>query len=547
MSHRIRHRGPDDSAEWGDIGIALAHRRLALIDIENGTQPHHSNDKRYIITYNGEIYNFRELRAELKDKYRFQTDCDTEVVLAAYIEWGIDCLPKLNGMFSFFIWDRFKRKGFAARDQLGVKPFLYRSDNGVFRFASEAKALIDDAPKADAESILEYLIAPCFSGVERSPFESVEIMQPGHAIEVTGEGIISRQWIDVFHQSEFSVNKPDLSRIISDAVKRSLVSDRPVASYLSGGFDSTLITAIAKPQEAFSIRFENQDSFNDAQSRIVISDDEPYARLAAKELGTSLTVVNVEDSTLEERIKRISINNDLLPAWEQEIAQDALALIASKRFRAVLVGDAADETHYGYHFLLDKECCKTPANLFTRFSTPPISSKHLKNPTAYFNDKYTGLIRQSDHQDIHAATTYLIVKRWLPRLLHNGDIHAMAHGLEARVPFADTELVSIAQRISPQNGMDKSCLKDSTHGLIPAAIHSRRKSALPKSPFGWQVYRQILERELNSFEAVFNEFLSMDDIIKLIKSGMPSEQNQSLLFRLCCLGYWSRHYNVRLR
>lgn len=547
MSNRIRHRGPDASAEWTDIGVAIAHRRLALIDIENGVQPHQSNDKRYVMTYNGEVYNFRELRAELQEKYHFKTDCDTEVVLAAYIEWGINCLPMLNGMFSFFIWDRHEQRGVAARDQLGVKPFLYRYDNGVFRFASEAKALVGEAPKAEAESILEYLIAPCFSGVERSPFQGVKILQPGHAIEVTRKGVTIRKWIDTFNQSSFSKGKPALSRIISDSVKRSLVSDRPVASYLSGGFDSTLITAIAKPQEAFSIRFENQESFNDARSRIVVSDDEPYARLAAKELGVPLTVVNVEDSTLEERIRRISRNNDLLPAWEQEIAQDALASIASKRFRAVLVGDAADETHYGYHFLLDEECCKTPKNLFTRFSTPPISSKYLKNPTEHFNDKYTALIRESGHQDIHAATSYLIVKRWLPRLLHNGDIHAMAYGLEARVPFADTKLVSIAQQVSPSHGMDKSCLKDSTHGLIPSAIHSRKKSALPKSPFGWKVYRQILKRELNSFGDVFSDFLIMDDVIKLIKSETPSEQDQSLLFRLCCLGYWFLHYNVRLR
>lgn len=545
MSYRIRHRGPDGSGMWSDSGISLAHRRLALLDIENGHQPHRSSDGRYLITYNGEVYNFRELRAELKD-YAFRTDCDTEVVLAAYIQWGTACLPKLNGMFSFFIWDRKRQEGFAARDRLGVKPFVYRRDDGTFQFASEAKALVNDSPKVDPEAILEYLVAPCFSGVERSPFKDIRILQPGHAIKVSRAAIRTEKWIDVFDQPTSSEHQPDLRKTVSAAIERSLISDRPVATYLSGGFDSTLITAIAKPKETFSIQFENQNAFDEARSRIVISDDEPYARLAAELLGIPLTVVKVQDTSLRERMKRIAQNNDLLPAWEQEVAQDALAELASRSFRAIMVGDAADETHYGYHFLLDEECCQRPANLFTRFSKVSIQKKLLKDPVQYFDAKYKRLIKESGHSDMHSATTYLIVKRWLPRLLHNGDIHAMAYGLEARVPFADTELIAIAQSISPKTGMDKSCLRDSVKGLMPEAIRTRQKSALPKSPMGWLEYQRTLREELNSFGDYFNGFLEMDSIIKLVGLDSPSEQDQSLMFRLCCLGYWFKHYNVTL-
>jgi len=213
-----------------------------------------------VIVYNGEVYNFRELRSELSGG--FHTDCDTEVVLRAYQEWGPSCLKRFNGMFAFFIWDRFDKVGFAARDSLGVKPFLYTHEEGAFRFASEAKALIDSSPKIDTESILEYIVAPCFSGVETSPFKGVEILSPGHCMTITESEVRTEQWCHMFGNDSYSVSPPDLREAMVNAVSSTMVADVAVGSYLSGGFDSTLITALAKPDRAFSVSFEDQELFD---------------------------------------------------------------------------------------------------------------------------------------------------------------------------------------------------------------------------------------------------------------------------------------------
>ena len=401
MSALLAHRGPDDAGIWSGPAVSLAHRRLSLLDTRNGGQPMCSFNRRYSIVYNGEVYNFRELRQEIGGF--FETDCDTEVILRAYEKWGVSCLSRLNGMFSFFIWDSQKMEGFAARDLLGVKPFLYRFEDEEFSFASEAKALLAKAPKVNHEAILEYLVAPCFSGVSQAPFRGIEVLPAGHFLMISQKGVKVSQWGDCFDSIGSETNTPDLRKAIVKAVERTMVADYPVCSYMSGGLDSTLISAIARPERCYSVQFEGHKRFDEESSQIVISDDLPFARLAAEELGLKQEVVTVNDDSLRERLRRISINNDLLPAWEQEVAQDALAAAASREFKAVLVGDAADETHYGYHFLLD---ASSPAEMLERVAFAPIRRSLLDQPVEYFSEKYQREV---------SNTTRLIVKRWLPR------------------------------------------------------------------------------------------------------------------------------------
>src|SRR5258708_18528122 len=191
---------------------------------------------------------------------------------------------------------------------------------------------------------------------------------------------------------------------------------------------------------------------------MVISDDRPFAALAAEALGLEREVCAVERAGLDRDLGALATINDALPAWEQEFAQHHLAAAAARWYKAILVGDAADETHWGYHFLLDDAATRGPAAILRRFGGVPIRRDRLADPEAHFAGKYRALVdaaggRWATPAERRQATTYLIVKRWLARLLHNGDIHAMAHSLEARVPFADVELLAAAARVPPEPGL----------------------------------------------------------------------------------------------
>ena len=196
MLDRMRRRGPDDRRVLVKSHAVLGNARLSLVDRAQGAQPMTSPDGRWHLTYNGEVYNWRELRQHLLGHWDFRSECDTEVVLAALVTWGEAAVRQFNGMFAFFLWDDQNQTGFAARDRLGVKPFAFSHHDGVFAFGSEAKAfaVISNSPRADIDAVLEYLVAPYFSGVERSMFESINYLQPGQCLRVSKTGIESKTW-----------------------------------------------------------------------------------------------------------------------------------------------------------------------------------------------------------------------------------------------------------------------------------------------------------------------------------------------------------------
>ena len=251
MLHRMRHRGPDDRNVLVNSHAALGNARLSLVDRAQGAQPMTSPDGRWHLTYNGEVYNWRELRQLLLGNWNFRSDCDTEVVLAALVTWGEAAVGRFNGMFAFFLWDDQTETGFAARDRLGVKPFAFSHHDGVFAFGSEAKALaaISNSPRADIDAVLEYLVAPYFSGVERPMFEGIEYLQPGQCLRVSSTGIKSMTWWDWRLPAEWDSDEvrlaPALAQRLELGVQRTLRADHPVAAFLSGGLDSTLLSSLA--------------------------------------------------------------------------------------------------------------------------------------------------------------------------------------------------------------------------------------------------------------------------------------------------------------
>ncbi len=548
MVRSLRHRGPDDQQVRAFSFAALGNTRLAFVDRLRGAQPMTDGTGRWSLTWNGELYNHEELRAELADRWQFRTQSDSEVVLAACALLGADALPRLNGMFALFLWDDLRQVGFAARDRLGVKPFAWRQVGAEFAFASEARALLRSRPRAEFGAVLEYLVAPFFSGVEHAMFVGIEYLAPGQLLRVDRAGVRVETWWDWTPVEEAEAGSEALAAQVQRAVRRTLQGESPCAVFLSGGLDSTLLAALAKPETppAFTIAFEGQHAFDYAVSRIVRDDDTPHAAAAARELGLAHEIVPVRRATLAADLRRLATINDALPAWEQELAQHHLARAVSATHRAVLVGDAADETHYGYPFLLDPEVVRTPGNILSRFGSPELAA----GVTASFDAKYREVAESAGWRwDTPVAqlcaTTYLIVKRWLPRLLHNGDVHTMAFSVEARVPLADIELVETARRAPPARALGKQLLREAARGLMPEGARLRAKSALPKDQATAAVYQQEARIALEESADFLGAWLALAPLRELASTtAVLTENERSLLFRVIALHHWRCAFNV---
>ncbi len=529
---RLVHRGPDGQGDVALGHVALAHARLAMIDRAGGAQP--LGDGRYTIVYTGELYNDAELRTRLPGPWRGRAD--TETVLAAWRAWGPACVDELDGMYAFFVWDDRDQVGHAVRDRLGVKPFAYAAlPDGGLAFASEAQALAAVLPRmrADREAIVEYLVAPAFSGVSRSPFAGVRYLAPGHVMRVDRDGVSTRAYWRWTPRADDAVTAEELGAALGDAVARASRADVALGVFLSGGLDSTALAALAPTANpAFALRFPEQAW---GTSRIVVSDDLPFARLAAAELGKELVEVGVDRAGLAAELRAIARVDDALPAWEQELGQRALARAAATRVKGVLVGDAADELHYGYHFLLD---AAAPRELVARLGAVPIARAIDPDPIARLDAEYRALARPEDTTPV-LAITRLVVERWLPRLLHDGDIHTMAFGLEARVPFAARGLLELAQRIAPSRGRDKAMLREALRGKLPEAIRTRVKSALPKDQEVAAIYRAELAAILRDPHPLVRELVDVD--------ALPPDDGEvarAIRFRVIGLHHWAIAHEV---
>jgi len=567
MRVRLRHRGPDGEGEHAAGPVSLAHTRLSILDHEGGAQPMASPDGRYVIVYNGELANADALRRSLD--WSFRTRGDTEVVLAAYARWGAACAARLSGMFAFFVWDADRKRGLGARDRLGVKPLFLARDGSAFVFASEAHAIARTSrqrPRLDVAGAVEALVAPCFSGVARSMFEGVAPLPAGHVVVVDASGERVEEYWDwpcaADHDRDHDERRvvAALREAVPRAIERSLAADVPLGLFSSGGLDSTLIAATMaarsrEPVPAYTVTFDDQASFDYGRSGITSSDDTPYARDVARELALDPRLVHVRRREIAEDLRQIAITNDALPAWEQEIAQHRLARAAAASLKAVVVGDAADETHYGYHFLLDPDALRGPEVVLRRLGSVPLRPEISADPLGEAVTSLEALVAakgasfEADHARRVLAMTYLVVKRWLPRLLHNDDVHTMRASLEARVPFADVELVELAGRVAPEvalrGGVEKWALREAARGLVPEHVRTRKKSALPKDLDVEPVFREEARKVLLDPPAVVAALVDTPAVADILAQPRAlQEPERAILFRVITLAHWARHHEV---
>ncbi|HLJ34902.1 MAG TPA: asparagine synthase (glutamine-hydrolyzing), partial [Ktedonobacteraceae bacterium] len=513
IANTLCNRGPDAHGQWLSPHAALAHHRLIVIDPQTGGQPmlYQEGERTYAITYNGEIYNFRELRRELENLgHTFRTHSDTEVILHGYAEWGEACIQRLNGIFAFGLWDEQKQQLLLARDHLGVKPLFYARRGGSILFGSELKTLLAH-PYVKAEidargmaEILSYAIAPD-SGVYRN----ISALRPGHLAVCDEQGMhITRYWSlrSAPHSDDVQTTAERIRTLLEDTVKRQLIADVPVVTMLSGGLDSSGITAMAahefqqegKQLNTYSIDFV--DSARDFHSSpLHTSLDAPWVQRVSEHVGTQHHTITVDTPALIENVL-VPMRAYDLPTLGQMNTSMYLLFQAMKQDATVaLSGESADEAFGGYPWFyipaaINAQTFAWTAAIMGRgesvfsWMSPDLVQKARINE--HLDQQYRIAIAEVprlEGEDAQAARMrevfYLNLTRFLPILLDRKDRMSMATGFEVRVPFCDYRLMeyvwNIPWAMKNTDNIEKGILRRAFAGFLPDDARNRKKSAYP--------------------------------------------------------------------
>ena len=539
MNELQKHRGPDGQGIWmhHHAHVGFAHRRLSIIDLDTGQQPMTDPSGNWI-AYNGEIYNYRELRDEL-GKEKFRTHSDTEVILHAYRKWGADCLQHFRGMFSFALWDEMKQTLFCARDRFGIKPFYYAIVDQTFYFASEIKALTPflEEIRTDFRGLKDYLAFQfCLAG--KTLFEGVSELLPAHSLTVSRGGIQTRRYWEVYYHLDFD-HSPEyfeehLDRLLQDSARAHLVSDVPLGAYLSGGLDSSTIASLASritqdPLMAFTGKYALGPDY----------DESAYARKLAEAQHIELLELNITAQDFIRNVRNVIYHLDYPVAGPGSFSQYMISQLAAKHRKVVLGGQGGDEIFGGYtRYLIAyfEQCIKAAidgtmhnGNFVVTYESiiPNLASLHNYKPLlkefwskGLFEDmehRYFHLINRSPHlgeeirwellgeyspfeafqavfhsnnvkkESYFDSMTHFDFKTLLPALLQVEDRVSMAHGLESRVPLLDHSLVEFAATIPSnvkfKNGAMKSLFKTVAARYVPKEIVDRKDKMGFPTPF----------------------------------------------------------------
>jgi asparagine synthase (glutamine-hydrolysing) len=535
MSARISHRGPDGQGQWLEDGAALTHRRLAIIDLSaDGAQPIVSGCDRYVLIFNGEIYNYRELKEELRGLgENFRGNSDTEVLLAAWCRWGRGCLQRLNGMFAFAVWDRQKKALFAARDRFGEKPFYYLEHESRLYFASEVKAF-KPVPglrwEPNPEAVADFAAERISDHTDRCFYEGISQLRPGGWLSYC-DGRVAKGTYWSLDETDPSgaVDDDQLRETMRDAVRIRLRADTPIGTLLSGGIDSSLVTCLVAELTGASrtYAFSTINSPPVAEAKGI---DAVLARLPA--------LVPIQDHPSAEQFWL-----DLpMILWHQEepFADASMAahfsLMRMARHRGIpvlLTGQGADEVFGGYEsaflqYLGSRvrwgtsaeiadaarsaiACCRPQLAKVAYHMLPPKFSSRIKRARihrlAWLSPEFRVASAELDAAESHVEdpnTTYLknlLRVRTLPGFLHYEDRNSMAFGIETRLPFLDHRLVELAFRVPAnrrfEGGMPKARLRAVARQWVPAEIVNRRaKTGYPAPLAQWarEKARAIIEQ-----------------------------------------------------
>jgi len=598
----LRHRGPDDAGEWwsADGCVGVGHRRLAIIDLSaTGHQPMQDAGGGLCIVFNGEIYNFADLRQELRAKgHAFRSNSDTEVILAAYREWGTDCLSRLNGMFAFALYDSYKRQLFIARDRAGEKPLYYTLADGALRFASELKGLMADPalPRRIDRGALDCYLAMGFVPGERAMLQGVKKLPPAHALVFDLNDGQSRLW-RYWQLPELSASAAkgeadeaglldELEALLEDAVRRQLVADVPVGILLSGGVDSSLVTAMAaraaSKVKTFTIRFPGFGQYDETE----------HARLIARHFGTEHVELVAAEATVDllpllaRQFDEPMVDSSMIPTY-------LVSRLVREHCTVALGGDGGDELFAGYpHYnrllWLQQKFCAIPQSLRLAASRTaqallPVGFKGRNWLQGLGTDFRTGLplifslfdrgtrqrlmagqgvwdlaaerVREQripKSADLLQRATRMDFGNYLAEdILVKVDRASMLNSLEVRAPLLDYRLIEFAfgkvpSRLKATAGSRKVLLKQLAARVLPREFDRQRKQGfsiplavwLQSGP--WKTF--FRETLLGSDNTVFDHNL----VSRLLAGQAKGRVNSERLFALVLFELWRREYRISM-
>lgn len=513
MEHTLTHRGPDDTGELLTRGAGLGHTRLSIIDLSRGHQPI-TREKcgcSYTIIYNGELYNTAELRDNLiRLGYIFKTHTDTEVILVGYMEFGTDFIKELNGIFAFAIWDENAGKLILSRDRFGVKPLFYTVLGETLLFASEIKALFKYPgvkPQVDSGGLCEIFGLGPAKSYGKGVFKNIKEVYAGNVLVYSAEGICEKPYwslVSAPHEDSYQETVEKTSFLLYDAVKRQMISDIPICTFLSGGVDSSLVTAICAKElgkvgqqlETYSFDFKDNDKNFKANS-FQPTQDRPYVDIMKDYVGSRHTYLECDNFDLADSLYQAVDARDLPGMADVDSSLLCFCKKVSTKVKVALTGECADEIFGGYPWFHKPELMS--AGTFP-WSTNMETRKLLLSEDLVSYIDIDGYVRaayekslsevpklegESKEEIRRREIAYLNLKWFMVTLLDRMDRCSMFSGLEARVPFADHRIIeyiwNVPWEMKSRDGIVKGLLREAGRGLIPEEILFRKKSPYPKT------------------------------------------------------------------
>jgi asparagine synthase (glutamine-hydrolysing) len=609
MMDVISHRGPDGEGKYLSGPVGLGHRRLAIIDLNTGAQPMTNEDGTVWIVFNGEIYNFPELRRELLAKgHIFSSTTDTEVIIHLYEEYGVDCLARLRGMFAFALWDKKERTLFIARDRVGIKPVYYADTGAALLFASEIKSLLVDPDlrrEVDPQMVDRFLTFLYPAGRE-TLFKGILKLAPGHYLLAKNGKVVCRKYWDLYFKRDESLTNFDdtastLHAMVSNTVKDHMISDVPVGVLLSGGVDSTAILSCAvqetqKKIKTFTVGFEGED----------FADERPFARLAAERFGTDHHEITLSPEQFSSFLPSYVWHMEEPVCEAPAIALYYVSKLARQHVKVLLSGEGGDEAFGGYSnyrnlLLLEKvksmagplkgalSHCLNGASRINGFGRvkkyadlikPDLADYYYSrtaSPFSYFsrhrNELYTEnflgateverstevireLFQNVASRPLLDQMLYVDTKTWLPDdLLIKADKITMANSVELRVPLLDHLVLEFAASLPPDYKVKglatKRIFKQAFASEIPKPILQRKKTGFPVPLRKWLQHdlRDYAHDILLSAPASNRGYFKRTEMEKLLKQGGDDAAPTKEIFSLLTLELWHRefmdHQNVR--
>lgn len=586
MTDTLAPRGPDDAGLWAAPHVALGHRRLSVTDPDHGQQPMTTRDPDHghetaVVTFSGEIHNFRDLRTRLAALgHRFRTRTDTEVLLAAYHAWGIDAPAHFAGMFAFALWDPIREQLLLARDPLGIKPLYYAQHPSGVIFGSEPKALLASgrvAPEVDAEGLVDV-----FTVAAKRPgdavFRTMREVEPGQLITIDRRHTrVHRYWqlSTAPHTDDLPTTIERVRELLTQAVTEQSVADVPLGALLSGGIDSSAITALGAhaltstgqaPLATYSVDFADSTT-EFTPDALHVSRDAPYVQAVATHLGTRHTEVLVEPAHLLDVSTTTLYARDTPGLGDLDASLYLLFREVRKHLTVALSGEGADDTFGGYPWFSAET--KQPTDNFPwaagvqdRNAVLAPDLRHTLDLHERLDARYREALSEVPRLDGETGTDkrlrevyYLQHTRFLPFLLDRKDRMSMAHGLEVRVPFCDHRLAgylwNVPWQLKQLGTQEKGLLRTAVQDLLPSQVVNRPKSGFPvgTSPAYLDTVRTAVTDMINDPTSPALDLLDAKTLTAMVNNKdwfNGSYTPPPILPRALQLNTWLRHYHIRV-